>query len=617
MGEREIMPKRTAKSKKNGHKYSFFDILIFLFACSISIGAIYYFFIIDKYQEPGLEPTKHTKSKLELKSNSSKIDSANKDKDVNPKSSNGTKILNPKKDNDTKVSNSNNGNDTKVSNPKKDNDKKELNPKNPSTQTKIDPNGKDGPKDNVKDDSSKDYNKPKAQKASVQSKNSEESKKANQSSNTEDPKNDTEYINPGPSFLGEYGIPSNDVSNGSNESEKEHKFEKNVQIPVTENVQPKTNVNSNKKEEKSTSNVIDVKVNKSNESDQNKAPPNYKDSDDFFEYGTVPPFFKEIKSSNIQVISTMIELNAPDLKEKSNGGFNAFQYAASLMKVDIMKLFLERGLFDVNGTIESGGNFGGNTALHLVCLASKWYPERAVEAVELLIDNNANIGVGDLNGFSPIFGAVYGNSIDLVKLLLSKGELISSTASDIQLSLLHYSMEICHRPMIKLLIDSGANINSVSKINRQPIHEAAAVGCVDGLKELILTRRVNKQTKSPSREENLCDKKYKDICLFGASPLHFAAKFEQLDTIEFLFLVQSEFNAIDEVGSISQNYAETSKILEIRNYFRDRKEWESRNPGNNRTNVVAGLRRLDGFTDPDTNELYETYLRHHLHKRRN
>jgi hypothetical protein len=84
-----------------------------------------------------------------------------------------------------------------------------------------------------------------------------------------------------------------------------------------------------------------------------------------------------------------------------------------------------------------------------------------------------------------------------------------------------------------------------------------------------------------------------------------------------LFLVQSEFNAIDEVGSISQNYAETSKILEIRNYFRDRKEWESRNPGNNRTNVVAGLRRLDGFTDPDTNELYETYLRHHLHKRRN
>jgi ankyrin repeat protein len=596
MGEKEIMPKRTAKSKKNGHKYSFFDILIFLFACSISIGAIYYFFIIDKYQEPGLEPTKHTKSKPELKSKSSKIGSGNKDKDANPKSSNDTKTLNPKNDND----------------------KKELNPKNPSTQTKIDPNGKDDPKDNVKDDSSKDYNKPKAQKASVQSKNSEESKKANQSSNTEDPKNDKEYINPGPSFLGEYGIPSNDVSNGSNESEKEHKFEKNVQIPVTENVQPKTNVNSNKNEEKSTSNVIDVKVNKSNESDQNKAPPNYKDSDDFFEYGTVPPFFKEIKSSNIQVISTMIELNAPDLKEKSNGGFNAFQYAASLMKVDIMKLFLERGLFDVNGTIESDGNFGGNTALHLVCLASKWYPERAVEAATLLIDNNANIGVGDLNGFSPIFGAVYGDSIDLVKLLLSKGAIISSTASDIQLSLLHYSMEICHRPMIKFLIDSGADINSVSKINRQPIHEAAAVGCVDGLKELILTREVSKQTKSPSREENLCDKKYKGICLFGASPLHFAAKFEQLDTIEFLFLVQSEFDVIDEDKRIPQNYAETSRILEIRNYFHDRKEWEEKQIRSfgEVESIEGSLRRIDGSTKASSLKLLKTYMFNHLHTRR-
>jgi hypothetical protein len=192
MGEKEIMPKRMAKSRGKGHKYSFFDILIFLFACLISIGAIYYFFIIDKYQEPGLEPTKHTKSKQELKSKSSKIDSATKDKDVNPKSSNGTKILNPKKDND----------------------KKELNPKNPSTQIKIDSSIKDEPKDKVNDDSRKDDMKPKAQQAL------EESKKAKQSNNTEDLKNDKNYINPGPSFAGEYGIPSIDMSNGSNESEK-------------------------------------------------------------------------------------------------------------------------------------------------------------------------------------------------------------------------------------------------------------------------------------------------------------------------------------------------------------------------------------------------------------
>jgi hypothetical protein len=611
MGEKEIMPKRMAKSREKGHKYSFFDILIFLFACLISIGAIYYFFIIDKYQEPGLEPTKQTKSKSELKSKSSKIDSANKDKDFNPKSSNGTKILNPKKDNDTKVSNSNDGNDTKVSNPKKDNNKKELNPKNPSTQIKIDSSIKDEPKDKVNDDSKKDDMKPKAQQTS------EESKKAKQSNNTEDPKNDKKYINPGPSFAGEYGIPSIDVSNGSNESEKEHEFEENVQISVTENVQPKPNVNSNKKVEES-SNVIEVKVIKSNESEQNKTPPNFEDSDTFFEYGTVPPFFEQIKSNNIQVISTLIEKNAQIFEEKSSGGFDALQYAASLMKVDIMKLFLERGLFDVNGTIKSGGNFGGNTALHLVCIASKWFPERAVEAATLLIDNKANIGVEDLNGFSPIFCAVFGNSIDLVNLLISKGELISRTASDIQLSLLHYSMEICHRPMIKFLINSGADIHSVSKINREPIHEAAAVGCVDGLKELILTREVSKQRTSPLKEKNLCDKNYENYCLFGASPLHFAAKFENLDTIQFLFLVQSEFAAIDEDGSISQNYAETSRILEIRNYFRDRKEWEEEELGffGKIRSIETSLRKIDNSTKASSLNLLETLMDNHLHTRR-
>jgi ankyrin repeat protein len=577
MGEKEIMPKRMAKSREKGHKYSFFDILIFLFACLISIGAIYYFFIIDKYQEPGLEPTKHTKSKSELKSKSSKIDSATKDKDVNPKSSNGTKILNPKKDND----------------------KKELNPKNPSTQIKIDSSIKDEPKDKVNDDSRKDDMKPKAQQAS------EESKKAKQSNNTEDPKNDKKYINPGPSFAGEYGIPSIDVSNGSNESEKKHEFEKNVQIPVTENVQPKPNVNSNKKVEES-SNVIEVKVIKSNESEQNKTPPNFEDSDTFFEYGTVPPFFEQIKSNNIQVISTLIEKNAQIFEEKSSGGFDALQYAASLMKVDIMKLFLERGLFDVNGTIKSGGNFGGNTALHLVCIASKWFPERAVEAATLLIDNKANIGVEDLNGFSPIFCAVFGNSIDLVNLLISKGELISRTASDIQLSLLHYSMEICHRPMIKFLIDSGADINSVSKINREPIHEAAAVGCVDGLKELILTREVSKQRTSPSREQNLCDKNYENYCLFGASPLHFAAKFGMLDAIEFLFLIQSRIDAIDEDKIMPQDYVDV-KLLDIMNYFIGRKKWELKKINNQ--DVESLLKTAEEHFAPEEQDDYYKFLK--------
>jgi hypothetical protein len=85
-----------------------------------------------------------------------------------------------------------------------------------------------------------------------------------------------------------------------------------------------------------------------------------------------------------------------------------------------------------------------------------------------------------------------------------------------------------------------------------------------------------------------------------------------------LFLVQSEFNAIDEVGSISQNYAETSKILEIRNYFRDRKEWEEAELGlsGEIESIEPFLRRIDNSTKASSLDLLETFMDNHLHTRR-
>ena len=75
-------------------------------------------------------------------------------------------------------------------------------------------------------------------------------------------------------------------------------------------------------------------------------------------------------------------------------------------------------------------------------------------------------------------------------------------------------MEFCKRPIIKALIDYEPSlVNDANYLNRLPIHEAAAFNCVDGLKELILTRRISKETTSPLYAEHKCFTEDASECL--------------------------------------------------------------------------------------------------------
>ena len=329
--------------------------------------------------------------------------------------------------------------------------------------------------------------------------------------------------------------------------------------------------------------------------------------DEMLEY---PVCFEVIKSGNIDFLKTSIKDQREQFFEKSQAGFNALHYAASLMNVDAMRALIDANLFGISDKINEG-KYHGSSALHLALSAAKTFPpEQALKGVKLLLDRGAEFKSKDEEGLTPIFKSVDSGITEIVQLFLDKGENINSILEGSEDSLLHHAMVSCNRPMIKFLIDKGADIKQASGSNRLPIHEAAAVGCVDGLRELILTRIVSKQTPSPSKNENKCKEGYEENCLFGAAPLHFAAKSGELNTTEFLFLIQSEFDARDEDGKMAKYYARTESI---KDYFDERLIWENKRSTNQ--NIEFLLREAEeNFSPSEIENFFNEMKWTDLHK---
>ena len=329
---------------------------------------------------------------------------------------------------------------------------------------------------------------------------------------------------------------------------------------------------------------------------------------EMLEYGELPPLLLVIKNDNVKVFEKAMEgvnLN----NEISSNGFTALHYAASLLRVDIMRFIIEKKLLSVKEPIKDG-QYDGNTALHLACLAAEVYPDLAVEAVQLLLNDGADIDALDKNGFSPILCAIQSGNLKLVEYLLSTyPKMVNARFIYDGSTLLHYAMGPCHRPMLKLLIEKDPEMmHAFNEFNREPIHEAAVMGCVDGLRELILTRRVSKQSPSPLKKENKCQEEYNDDCLFGAAPLHFAAKAGMLNTIEFLFLIQSKFDARDEDGKGAKYYSKECKKKEVEDYFDERLIWENDQYDDNQDNE-SWLRNVEDQYSPEGLEKFYNNMR--------
>ena len=315
--------------------------------------------------------------------------------------------------------------------------------------------------------------------------------------------------------------------------------------------------------------------------------------------------FHAIKHKNMRALRRLIASNADIYSGRNEMGYNAFHYAAHRLNIEAMEILLQyQNEFNVNSTLGDG-----RTALHIVAKRSEKYPEKSVTAAEFLLRNMADPNIADENGLTPAFFAVIHSNLDLLSAFLTYQVNAKYKVPGMNYNLLHVAMETCKRPIIKALINYESSlVNDVNYLNRLPIHEAAAFNCVDGLKELILTRRISKETKSPLLAEDHCRvEKYSD-CLFGSTPLHFAAKFNSFEAVEFLLLIQSQLKSKNERNKLPIDYAPVYSALSL--YLYEREQWERSRRAIIR-NAEADVRYADenNFTN-----IYNDCRRDYLHK---
>lgn len=200
----------------------------------------------------------------------------------------------------------------------------------------------------------------------------------------------------------------------------------------------------------------------------NKADPNQKSPSKCFR----TPISRAVGDiDSIEIIGLLIKYKA-SLEEVNYYGMTPIFYAVSKNNVEYLEYLIKAGA-NVNHT-----DCFGALPLH--------YAARSgfVKIAEVLIKAGSNLNIGDKhNNATPIYDAIDGNHLEVVRVLLDNGVNIEpvdySKVTD-QLwkfthvpPVLHYAVKKSRFEIVKLLVERGADINGRSSYNSTPLHYAA------------------------------------------------------------------------------------------------------------------------------------------------
>jgi ankyrin repeat protein len=115
-----------------------------------------------------------------------------------------------------------------------------------------------------------------------------------------------------------------------------------------------------------------------------------------------------IKKGDLSGVENLINANRESLNMMTPFG-TWLHVAATFGKLDIIKFLIDAGI-DVN---RYGGTFDGGAINHAAA-------EGHIYVVEFLLENGAVLDVSE-SKINPLFAAIYGGHLNIVKLLINKG----------------------------------------------------------------------------------------------------------------------------------------------------------------------------------------------------
>jgi ankyrin repeat protein len=196
-----------------------------------------------------------------------------------------------------------------------------------------------------------------------------------------------------------------------------------------------------------------------------------------------------------------------------------------------------------------------------------------IETVEFLIKNGADINAKDHNKLTALHFACFDGHKDIVeKLIENKADVNVELSEE---SPLHLASLKNHHEIVKLLLEKGGDIEAKDNKGRTPLHYAMWENSTEAIDELLKSG-ANRNTKDMysnlpadyleySNQRNFSEKKFINFLdgdlnpdiqnKYQQTPLHYAARNNSLDTLNFLLEKAVDIDAKDKFGATALYYA--------------------------------------------------------------
>ena len=270
------------------------------------------------------------------------------------------------------------------------------------------------------------------------------------------------------------------------------------------------------------------------------------------------PLIQACKKGNLELVKSLL-CHQTDVNQQNSDGKTALMEAIISKSLPIIQELLAH---PIQANIQDSS---GKTALMYAV------ENGDASIIQLLLTHGANVNIMDSNGVYPLTVAIRDGKASAVKLLLESGAQVENSNFIEGKALVLYAAEKGYWPIVKYLIEYGANLNMLYPDGQTLLMKASIAGEIE-IVNLLLSHHVDINVKDIKRRNALIlalENQQWDIAQAlirahadvsstneeGKTPLMYLSANEKLEMMNALFLLSVDVNVVDNYKRTALHFA--------------------------------------------------------------